>query len=376
MRKVLAAVALASVAAILAPASASAYVYWSTYTGATIARANLDGSDVNQNFITGASFPEDVAVDSGHVYWMNPPTMTIGRADINGTGANQSFISVAPDNPNDVDLSPRGLTVDASHIYWTRGQISPFITGTVGRANLDGSNINQNLITGLFGDPFDVAVDATHIYWADYGHEDFEDSIGRANLDGGGTDQRFLRSISTGGSVAVDATHIYWANRFGGTIGRANLDGSDVNQNFITGLGSPFGVAVDASHIYWSDLSGDTIGRANLDGSASDQNFITGAISPHGIAVDALGPPANTTIPGLVDSVKALGLSTGIERSLLGKLENAEQGLGQNHTQGSCGKLAAFINEVRALSGKRIDAGDASALIADAEAIRASAHCS
>ncbi|MFL5892017.1 MAG: hypothetical protein ACJ75I_04675 [Solirubrobacterales bacterium] len=37
--------------------------------------------------------PEGVAVDSGHVYWPNQLTGTIGRADLNGQNPNQSFIT-------------------------------------------------------------------------------------------------------------------------------------------------------------------------------------------------------------------------------------------------------------------------------------------
>jgi hypothetical protein len=59
--------ALAVVVAVLGcgywAAQASASVYWTNYSGNTIGRANLDGSDPVQSFITGASGPEGLAVD-------------------------------------------------------------------------------------------------------------------------------------------------------------------------------------------------------------------------------------------------------------------------------------------------------------------------
>ena len=64
---------------------------------------------------------QDVAVDSGHVYWANEGranngtgnnTGTIGRANLNGSGANQRFIT------NGTRLA-RGVAVDGHHVYWT-----------------------------------------------------------------------------------------------------------------------------------------------------------------------------------------------------------------------------------------------------------------
>ena len=136
----------------------------------------------------------------------------------------------------------RRFTVNVGHVYWT-----DFATGTIGRANLDGTGANQSFISGASG-PVGVAVDAGHIYWTN----DLMSTIGRANLDGTDANQSFISTASRTPTVAVDAGHVYWTN-FGagtstgtGTIGRANLDGTDVNQTFISAPFSPFGVAVDA----------------------------------------------------------------------------------------------------------------------------------
>ena len=45
------------------------------------------------------------------------------------------------------------------HIYWTN-----YGTDTIGRADLDGSNVNQSFITPGAFQPGGVAVDAEHIY--------------------------------------------------------------------------------------------------------------------------------------------------------------------------------------------------------------------
>lgn len=52
------------------------------------------------------------------------------------------------------ECSQPTLAVDASHVYWTNGD-----TGTIGRANLDGTGVDRRLIAGA-PVPGGVAVDA------------------------------------------------------------------------------------------------------------------------------------------------------------------------------------------------------------------------
>ena len=81
------------------------------------------------------------------------------------------------------------------------------------------------------------------------------------------------------------------------------------------------------------------------------------------------------TIADLVASVEALDLHHGIENSLVKKLTNAQRNLDRDDLSGACDKLGAFIGQVEAQSGRKIDADDASDLIAEAEAVRASLGC-
>ena len=72
------------------------------------------------------------------IYWANNGTGTIGRANLDGTGANQSFITGSPASV------PCGVAVDGGHIYWANTSF-----GTIARANLDGTGVDQNFITGV-----------------------------------------------------------------------------------------------------------------------------------------------------------------------------------------------------------------------------------
>ena len=90
---------------------------------------------------------------------------------------------------------------------------------------------------------FTINAPVRHVYWVNLD----TGTIGRANLDGTGADQRFIGGASAPSGVAVDAGHVYWTNRGTGTIGRANLDGTGANQSFITDASAPVGVAVGAA---------------------------------------------------------------------------------------------------------------------------------
>src|SRR6516164_3310508 len=86
-------------------AAAGGYLYWSNTTGrilkpgdGMIVRARLNGTDVNQRFITGASIPGGITAAGEYLYWANNGTGTIGRARLNGTDVNQRFIETAQPN--------------------------------------------------------------------------------------------------------------------------------------------------------------------------------------------------------------------------------------------------------------------------------------
>jgi streptogramin lyase len=65
---------------------------------------------------------------------------------LDGQNVNLSFINLPQ------GVFPRGVAVDRSHIYWTADG------GTVGRADVDGQNVNQSFVTGC-PSPYGIAVD-------------------------------------------------------------------------------------------------------------------------------------------------------------------------------------------------------------------------
>jgi len=129
-----------------------------------------------------------------------------------------------------------------------------------------------------------IGTGARRVYWTNFNSVN-SGTVGRANADGSDVNQGFIIGGSNTIGVAVDSDHIYWTNAADGTIGRASLDGSEVNNSFISGASIPIAAAVDSNHIYWTNtnsLDSGTIGRANLDGSDVNQSFIVAADNPRG----------------------------------------------------------------------------------------------
>ena len=79
-RRLVLAVSILVLGMLALAARADAFVYWANFGNGTIGRANLNGSHVNQSFITGASAPIGVAVDG------LPATCDGSGATIAGTG--------------------------------------------------------------------------------------------------------------------------------------------------------------------------------------------------------------------------------------------------------------------------------------------------
>jgi hypothetical protein len=154
--------------------------------------------------------------------------------------------------------------------------------GTIGRANLNGSAVNQSFVPN--------------------------------NFDGTGPDRPY--------SVVVDGQHIYWADYGLGTIGRANIDGSNVESSFIPNAndpssGGPYALAVTGQHIYWTTNLG-TIAEANIDGSGVNKQFIHVDLGPgYVLAGIAVGP---TAAQGASTSTKCSGKSPPVSRCMVPKL--------------------------------------------------------
>ena len=60
------------------PAPAGGHLYWTN--GYCICRASLNGTGVNQKFITVVPYGTGIAVSSGYLYWANSDELSDGSA--------------------------------------------------------------------------------------------------------------------------------------------------------------------------------------------------------------------------------------------------------------------------------------------------------
>lgn len=212
------------------------YIYWcNTGAGESIGRAKLDGTDVNQRFITGLHRVSGVAVDNHHIYWASPGDRAIGRANLNGTNVDRRF----------VEVTALDVGVNGRYLYWTTQPpaIKDHPTGPapfgalVGRDTVDGdrAHLNNAFIRGA-AYAYSLAFGYKHIYWTNRlvlfrsgPRSKSESTIGRANLDASQVDERFLTEAGDSAlGVAV-----------GLPIAQPSLDDIDFGHQSLHTIGPP-----------------------------------------------------------------------------------------------------------------------------------------
>ena len=154
---------------------ASPRLYWQG-TG-EIVRADIDGTRRMPSLVGGGNDVRGIATDGTFLDRANYATPSIGRARLDGSQVTQSYVT-------DPGMSnPSGVTVVDGYLYWT-----DFLGSKIGRATLGATatDVRDDFIT-LSGLPTGVTSDGVHLYWTDE-----TDNLGRADLDGTDIDESFM----------------------------------------------------------------------------------------------------------------------------------------------------------------------------------------
>ena len=229
-------------------------MYWTDVRLTKIRRANLDYSNV-EDLITTGDGPIGIALDlvRGKMYWIeshidlepsNLPKVKakIRRANLDGSNV-EDLITTGLNGPNRI-----ALDMGRGKMYWTDHTLFGRDLGKIRRANLDGSQV-EDLITTERWEPQGIALDVGRgkMYWTvNYVTGNAGTSkIQRANLDGSNVEDLITVGDSQGIALDVGRGKMYWAESLGGRgkIQRANLDGSNVEN--LTNGGNLTGIALD-----------------------------------------------------------------------------------------------------------------------------------
>ena len=125
------------------------HIYWTNFWDSDIGRAQIDGSNVQQEWVVGTHTPEGLAAGPQYLYWEITYENHIGRVNLNGTELTTNFITSGLSSNGNEDV---GVAVYGQHIYWANP-----ITGTIGRANLNGTEVEPSFISEL-GSPLGITI--------------------------------------------------------------------------------------------------------------------------------------------------------------------------------------------------------------------------
>ena len=218
-------------------------------------------------------------VAQSKMYWTDRNTSKIQRSDLDGSNI-EDLVTTGINGPFYIDLD-----LSNGKMYWT-----DVFDNAIRRANFDGSNI-EDLVTGL-GDPEGLALDVADgkMYWVDPA----TNKVQRADLNGANVEDLVTSGLNHPAGIDLDLVNnkMYWTNSSALKIQKANLDGSNV-EDVIISLPGPHGIKLDLAggKIYWTNAITavpDKIQRANLDGS-NVEDLVTDLGDLEGIDIDVAG---------------------------------------------------------------------------------------
>lgn len=244
-------------------------------------------------------------VAQAHIFWSayDSGNSKVGRAALDGGEINPALVT-------DIYFG-QGVATDGTYVYWGESGSNPKLAH-IGRARVDGSEPNHAFQQGAtYCGIFDI-VASSELFWlkSDCSGLQFGWDIDRTALSGGGGNYAEVGAGSHICGFDVDANYVYWSEKH--FIARASLPGPALPDREWLDVGasvSPCAVAVDSGHVYWTTTQGaptyrgTNIGRASISGEEStvENAFITGArfTSMNGIDV-ADGFIYWTNGPGIV----------------------------------------------------------------------------
>jgi hypothetical protein len=214
-------------------------VFFSTFaTPHFVGRAPRDGSGAGApTRISGdPGTVRGVAADADFAFFCNYGSNVVGR----WRRQNGTIDTFAANMPNDV-------VVEGADVFWTNDG-SNNIVKLPKNAN---AGTAPSVLASSQNNPRGITADATHVYWVNTGASAGSDGAVMRVARGGGTPETLASGLKFPRELAIDETHVYWATSADGMIQRTTKTPGSAAETLATGQTSPLGVAVDAKYIYW-----------------------------------------------------------------------------------------------------------------------------
>ena len=172
-------------------------MYWVDRGTDKIQRSNLDGSNVEDLVTTGLTAPSGIALDisGGKMYWVDRGTDKIQRANLDGSNV-EDLVTTGLTAPSGI-----ALDISGGKMYWVDNGTDKIQRTSIELGQGETTRTVEDLVTGV-ADPRGIALDISggKMYWVDNG----ADKIQRANLDGSNVEDVITTGLTTPVSIALD----------------------------------------------------------------------------------------------------------------------------------------------------------------------------
>ena len=264
---------------LISSAGVAQKIYWIEATSNRLQRANLDGSNVETDYLSftaaGSTDPSGLAIDAQHnyVYWTDYSGADVwyGKLEPGGvTGASVVFcVSCSVGAPSGIDLDPSGGKMYFANDY----------EGGVDQVDLDGSNDVLSFALGSGTGVYPVDVDEVNgvLYWGEPSNNIIDHVL---IIDGSSRPDINITGTIVDLVVDHSANQIYYTtvNTGIGSIRRVGTDGTGDTEILGNLPGAIMGIDIDIStgKMYWSEGGGSPlIARANMADGSAREDIIT-----------------------------------------------------------------------------------------------------